>query len=148
MRVNHLRLVSRPGKFPACVLFPGKSLAEGTSWDARGLTLGNAALSSTIDMIVPQLRLGPPVVPFYLFFGDGSPTNLVQKKGYPYPNLSTGGPRRCTRLFYNYALLARVYVSLALRSTSYEQHLQVFCRGHTSRRCQSQVVLLSWCACC
>ena len=35
--------------------------------------------------------LGPPVVPFYR---EGSPANRVQKeKGYPYSNLSTGGPR-------------------------------------------------------
>ena len=33
--------------------------------------------------------LGPPVVRFYPFSGEGSPT-----KGYPYSNLSTGGPRR------------------------------------------------------
>ena len=33
--------------------------------------------------------LGPPIVPFYTFLGEGSPT---EKKGYPYSNLSTGGP--------------------------------------------------------
>ena len=37
--------------------------------------------------------LGPPVVPFYPFFGEGSPTTIVYRKnGYPYSNLSTGGP--------------------------------------------------------
>ena len=33
----------------------------------------------------------PPVVPFDPFLGEGSPTKL-QKKGYPYSILSTGGP--------------------------------------------------------
>ena len=33
--------------------------------------------------------LGPPVVPFYPFW-EGSPRQ--QKAGYPYSNLSTGGP--------------------------------------------------------
>ena len=38
--------------------------------------------------------LGPPVVPFYPFLGEGSPTKIdYRKKGYPYSNLSTGGPR-------------------------------------------------------
>ena len=36
-------------------------------------------------------QLGPPVVPFYPSFGEGSPTNIdYRKKGYPF---STGGPR-------------------------------------------------------
>ena len=34
-----------------------------------------------------------PVVPFYPFLGKGSPANYrLQKQGYPYSNLSTGGP--------------------------------------------------------
>ena len=43
--------------------------------------------------------LGPQVGPFASFFGwEGSPTkidyrNRLQKKGHPYSNLSTGGPR-------------------------------------------------------
>ena len=37
--------------------------------------------------------LGPPVVPFLTpFFGEGSPTKIDYRKGYPYSNLSTGGP--------------------------------------------------------
>ena len=39
--------------------------------------------------------LGRPVVPFYPFvlLGEGSPTKIdYSKKGYPYSNLSTGGP--------------------------------------------------------
>ena len=39
--------------------------------------------------------LGPPVVPLYPFFGEGSLTKIdYPEKGYPYPfsNLSTGGP--------------------------------------------------------
>ena len=38
-------------------------------------------------------KLGPPVVPFYPFFGEGSPTKIDYRKkgtGYPYSNLSTG----------------------------------------------------------
>ena len=43
---------------------------------------------------VSKLRLlGPPVLPFYLFFGEGSTTKIdYRQKGYPYSNLSTGGP--------------------------------------------------------
>ena len=38
--------------------------------------------------------LGPPVVPFYLFLAEGSPTTIgYRKKRYPYSILSTGGPR-------------------------------------------------------
>ena len=44
--------------------------------------------------------LGPPVVPFYPFWGEGSPTNINHRKKrkekktrYPYSDLSTGGPR-------------------------------------------------------
>ena len=39
--------------------------------------------------------LGPPVVPFYPFFGAGSPAKIDyrKKKWYPYSNLSlSGGP--------------------------------------------------------
>ena len=34
-------------------------------------------------------------MPFYPFFGEGSPTKIDYRKnkGYPYSNLSTGGPR-------------------------------------------------------
>ena len=40
--------------------------------------------------------LGPPVVRFYPFLGEGSPTKIdYRKKGCPYSNLSTGGPRVC-----------------------------------------------------
>ena len=40
-------------------------------------------------------RLGPPVVVYYLFWGEGSPTKIdYRKKWYPYSNLSTGGPTR------------------------------------------------------
>ena len=43
--------------------------------------------------------LGPPVVPFYPFLGEGSPTKIdYRKKGYPYVNLSTKGPSLCTNL--------------------------------------------------
>ena len=39
--------------------------------------------------------VGPPVVPFYPFFGGGSPTKIDHRKSwYPYSHLSTGGPRR------------------------------------------------------
>ena len=42
----------------------------------------------------PRQLLGPPVVPFYPFWGEGSPTKIdCRKKGYPYSKLSTGGPR-------------------------------------------------------
>ena len=40
--------------------------------------------------------LCPPVVPFYRFWGEGSPTIYYRKKKktswYPVSNLSTGGP--------------------------------------------------------
>ena len=37
--------------------------------------------------------LGPPVAPFYPFFGEGSPTKIDYRKNkYPYSILSTGGP--------------------------------------------------------
>ena len=37
--------------------------------------------------------LRPPVVPFYLFLGEGSPTKVdYRKERHPYSNLSTGGP--------------------------------------------------------
>ena len=37
--------------------------------------------------------LGPRGVPFYPFWGEGSPTKIdYRKKGYLYSNLSTGGP--------------------------------------------------------
>ena len=41
-------------------------------------------------------RLGPPVVPFYPFWGECSPTKVDYRKkiGYPYSTLSTGGPSR------------------------------------------------------
>ena len=40
-----------------------------------------------------QSLLGPPVVPFYPFLGEGSPTEIdYRKKRYPYSILSTGGP--------------------------------------------------------
>ena len=46
-----------------------------------------------------KTHLGPPVVPFCPFFGgEGSPTKIddrerkKRKNGYPYSNLSTGGP--------------------------------------------------------
>ena len=43
-----------------------------------------------------ERRPGPPVVPFYPVFGEGSPTKIdYRKKGCSYSNLSTGGPRRC-----------------------------------------------------
>ena len=29
------------------------------------------------------------------FFGEGSPTEIRDRKGYPYSNLSTGGTSRC-----------------------------------------------------
>ena len=39
--------------------------------------------------------LGFPVVPFYSVLGGGFPdSNRLQKKEYPYSNLSTGGPRQ------------------------------------------------------
>ena len=43
-----------------------------------------------------KTRLGPPVVPFYPFFGEGSPTKIDYRiKLVPsYSNLSTGGPRK------------------------------------------------------
>ena len=38
-------------------------------------------------------------MPFYIsffFLGGGSPTKIdYRKKGYPYSNLSTGGPKKC-----------------------------------------------------
>ena len=42
-----------------------------------------------------NVLLGPPVVvPFYMFFWEGSPTKRdCRKNGYPYSNPSTGGPR-------------------------------------------------------
>ena len=46
-----------------------------------------------------ERELGPPVVPVYPFWGEGSPTKIYrlrQKIGYPYSNLSTGGPRETT----------------------------------------------------
>ena len=36
--------------------------------------------------------LGSPVVPFYPFLGEGSPAKKDYRKGYPYSNLSAGGP--------------------------------------------------------
>ena len=40
----------------------------------------------------------PPVVPFYPFFGGGFPLlKQTTEKGYPYSNLSTGGPRLTCR---------------------------------------------------
>ena len=43
--------------------------------------------------LAPLWMLGPPVVPFYHCFGEGSPAKIDYRKGYPYSNLSTGGPR-------------------------------------------------------
>ena len=42
-----------------------------------------------------EFCLGFAVVPFYPFLGEGSPTKIDyrQKIGYPYSNLSAGGPR-------------------------------------------------------
>ena len=45
------------------------------------------------------IRLGPPVVPFYPFWGEGSPTKIdYRKKWDPYSNLSTGGPGRAKQV--------------------------------------------------
>ena len=39
------------------------------------------------------LGLGPPVAPFYPFFRGGFPYfSRLQRRRYPYANLSTGGP--------------------------------------------------------
>ena len=38
------------------------------------------------------IYIGPPVVPFYSFWGRVPYQNRLQTKGYPYSNLSTGGP--------------------------------------------------------
>ena len=41
-------------------------------------------------------KLGPPLVPFYPFLEEGSPTKIdYRNKGYPYSNLSTGGLSKC-----------------------------------------------------
>ena len=41
-----------------------------------------------------KVLLGPPVVPFGPFLGEGSPAKIgYRKKGYRFSNLSTGGPR-------------------------------------------------------
>ena len=47
-----------------------------------------------------KLKLGPPVVPFYPFLGEGSPTKLDYrtKVGTLNPNLSTGGPSKCRNI--------------------------------------------------
>ena len=51
------------------------------------------------------IYLGPPVVPFYPFWGEGSPTKIDHtKKGYPYSSLSTGGPRYIYIYMYIFAL--------------------------------------------
>ena len=45
----------------------------------------------------PRLKLGYPKVPFpSAFLGEGSPTKIDYRKkiGYPYSNLSPGGPRK------------------------------------------------------
>ena len=40
-----------------------------------------------------ECLLGPPVLPLFPLFGGGFPyQNGLQKRGYPYSNLSTGGP--------------------------------------------------------
>ena len=43
---------------------------------------------------LPHVKLGPPVVPFYPFLGEGSPTK-IEASWYAYSNLSTGGSRKC-----------------------------------------------------
>ena len=43
--------------------------------------------------------LGPPVVPFHPFLGEGSPTKIDYRKSWcPYSKLSTGGPSGCRGL--------------------------------------------------
>ena len=39
-------------------------------------------------------QLGLPVVPFYLFFGEGSPAKIGYRKSWYPSNLPTGGPRK------------------------------------------------------
>ena len=59
-------------------------------------------------------RLGPPVEPFYPFSGEGSPTKIdYRKKGYPYSNLSTGGPRRTSRMLSDFpggSMVVRIHM--------------------------------------
>ena len=56
---------------------------------------GIVGLTKPVSFGTPPLclLLGPPEVPFYPFLGEGFPTQIhCRKNGYPYSNLSTGGP--------------------------------------------------------
>ena len=67
--------------------FHASPLVQGFVHDGRVL-LSQAGFPQSCCTLLAW-RLGPPVVPFYPFLGEGSP----RKQGNPYSNLSTGGPR-------------------------------------------------------
>ena len=65
--------------------------------DGRGeretTDLGTSHFETHKERVYLKPALGPQVVPVYPFLGEGSPTKIDhRKRGYPYSNLSTGGP--------------------------------------------------------
>ena len=52
-------------------------------------------------MVSLQKLIGPPVLPFYIFFGGGCPIKIYYRKRlYPYSNLKSGGPRLYSLAFW------------------------------------------------
>ena len=86
----------------------GEGEEEGAAWFW-------AAFSAWVVVGLP----GPPAVPFCPFSGEGSPTDIDQrkKKRYPYSNLSTGGPRLvvdCSKGYWGKPPILPFHVSRAL----------------------------------
>ena len=66
-------------------------------------------------------------MPFHPFFGEGSPTRIdCRKKGYPYCNLSTGGPR----LFLSLVQLELAEPRVSERFEADEDALAAFVAEH------------------
>ena len=66
--------------------------------DNEALALNAAASSDSFDALSVPCQTGVPTSPgssssaFLPFLGEGSPTRIDYRKGYPYSNLSTGVP--------------------------------------------------------
>ena len=66
-----------------CLLWEEWPAVRPRSFDVRSISLW--PLRHKLAESLPKSRLGPPVVPFYPFLGEGSPTRINDRKqGYPF----------------------------------------------------------------
>ena len=71
---------------------PHAGRMRGPTWRVEHKLLSSLLL--VVSFAIRKHSLGPPVVAFYLFFWEGSPSKIDYQKiiGYPCSNLSTAGP--------------------------------------------------------